>query len=169
MVGCGAWEHNILRDLQKLHAHVYVADIDQKARNKALKSGAASVFSSSTELPDSDGYVIAVPIPLLSSTCLTLLPRRKPIFSEKTLILFEEDYYKLKDLGGDKFIFSMHKWQYHPGIEKLREIAQSEQFGKILRSPVLILHYWGLPGFLNWKINLSSEFFLPNNLYTPGR
>jgi len=47
--------------------------------------------------------------------------------------LSEKDFYELKELDGDRFIFSMHKWQYHPGVEKLRKIIQNGRIGDILQ------------------------------------
>ena len=38
---------------------------------------------------------------------------------------------ELKKSGGDKYIFVMHKWHYHPGIEALRVIAATRRLGEI--------------------------------------
>jgi len=131
LVGCGNWGSNILRDLLRLGCLVYVADINAQARLKALESGAASVFSCRDELPSCDGYVVAVPIPDLAKECASLLARATPIFAEKTLCLSLEDFNLLHGMGGSKYIFAMHKWHYHPGIEALRIVAQSGRLGTI--------------------------------------
>jgi predicted dehydrogenase len=131
LVGCGAWGSNILRDLLKLDCQVYVVDIDSQARSKAQACGASKVFSEITNLPDCDGYVVAVPIPDLTKVCASLLKYKKPIFSEKTLCLSLEDFQLLNNSGGSDYIFAMHKWHYHPGIEALRLVAQSGRIGEI--------------------------------------
>ena len=131
LIGCGAWGENILRDLIRLNCKVYVVDIDFKARTRASAKGALGVFSKINDLPLCDGYVVAVPIPDLTRECSSLLKYKKPIFSEKTLCLSLEDFYLLKNLGGSDYIFVMHKWHYHPGIEALRVVAQSGRLGKI--------------------------------------
>ncbi|MHB1314840.1 MAG: Gfo/Idh/MocA family protein [Christensenellales bacterium] len=141
LIGCGAWGKNILRDLCALHCKVHVADTDESARQRALTLGAADICAAYTALPACDGYVVAVPIPDLSKVCAGLLPQKKPIFSEKTLCMSMEDYETLKKLGGSDYLFVMHKWHYHNGIETLRRIAQSGMLGE-LEEIHTIRHAW---------------------------
>jgi predicted dehydrogenase len=131
LIGCGAWGKNILRDLIQLNCQVYVVDTDFQARSKASEMGSSEVFSQSDDLPTCDGYVVAVPIPDLTKVCAHLLRYKKPIFSEKTLCLSLEDFNLLNNSGGADYIFVMHKWHYHPGIEALRLVAQSGKIGEI--------------------------------------
>ncbi len=131
LIGCGNWGKNILRDLIRLNCDVHVIDIDAQARSRASKMGAREVHADIDDVPVRDGYVVAVPIPDLTKECARLLRYKKPVFSEKTLCLSLEDYNLLKDLGGSDYIFAMHKWHYHPGIEALRAIAQSGRIGAI--------------------------------------
>ena len=131
LIGCGAWGKNILRDLIQLGCRVYIVDIDIQARSRALEGGALEAFSKIDDLPICDGYVVAVPIPDLTKESAGLLGYKKPIFSEKTLCLSLDDYNLLRNLGGSDYIFCMHKWHYHPGIEALRLVAQSGEIGEI--------------------------------------
>ncbi len=131
LIGCGKWGKNILRDLLLLNCNVYVADIDAQARSRASEMGAREVHSEIGALPLCDGYVVAVPIPDLTKECAYLLKYKKPVFSEKTLCLSVEDYDFLKNAGGSDYIFAMHKWHYHPGIEALRLVAQSGRIGEL--------------------------------------
>lgn len=131
LVGCGNWGKNILRDLIQLDCQVYVADINSGARSRAAASGAIEVFSNLDKLPDCDGYVVAVPIPDLTNVTADLLKYKKPVFSEKTLCRTMNDYELLRDSGGADYVFAMHKWHYHPGIEELRMIAQSKKIGMV--------------------------------------
>jgi predicted dehydrogenase len=131
LIGCGNWGKNILRDLIRLKSTVYVVDIDSQARRQACQLGALEAYGRIDELPQCSGYVVAVPIPDLTKECAALLTFKKPIFSEKTLCLSMDDYHLLKKSGGAKYIFAMHKWHYHPGIEALRILAQSGKIGKI--------------------------------------
>jgi predicted dehydrogenase len=131
LVGCGAWGKNILRDLILLNCKVYVVDTDCQARSNALKLGAMDAFCNISDLPDCDGFIVAVPIPDLAKECARLLKYKKPIFSEKTLCLSLEDFNLLESLGGLEYIYVMHKWHYHAGIEALRIIAQSGRVGKL--------------------------------------
>jgi len=131
LIGCGAWGSNILRDLIRLNCNVYVVDTDSEARSRASKKGASAVFSNADDLPVCDGYVVSVPIPDLTKECARLLKHKKPIFSEKTLCLSLGDFDLLNSLGGSDYIFVMHKWHYHPGIEALRLVAQSGTIGEV--------------------------------------
>ena len=131
LIGCGAWGKNILRDLIQLNCTVHVVDTDLTARSRASEMGALQVHSRIDDLPVCDGYVVAVPIPDLTNECARLLQYKKPIFAEKTLCLSLEDFNLLNDSGGSDYIFAMHKWVYHPGIEALRLVAQSGRIGEI--------------------------------------
>jgi predicted dehydrogenase len=131
LIGCGAWGKNILRDLIKLHCRVFVVDIDSRARLKASENGAIAAFPQINNLPACDAYVVSVPIPDLAKESAELLKYKKPIFAEKTLCLSMDDFRLLKNGGGSDYIFTMHKWHYHPGIEALRLVAQSKRIGEI--------------------------------------
>jgi predicted dehydrogenase len=131
LVGCGNWGKNILRDLIVLKCQVRVADIDAAARNRAIGLGAVAVYASSGELPDCDGYVVAVPIPDLTPVSAQLLARRKPIFAEKTLCRTMADIKELQAKGGSDYLFAMHKWHYHSGIEALRQVGASGRIGEL--------------------------------------
>jgi len=131
LIGCGSWGINILRDLIKLGCSVHVVDTSLSARLRASDRGARQVYSCPDALPPCDGYVVAVPIPSLTNECARLLPYKKPIFSEKTICMSMADFNLLNDSGGSDYIFAMHKWHYHPGIEALRLVAQSGRIGDI--------------------------------------
>lgn len=141
LIGCWNWGSNILRDLIKLDCTVYIADTDKNSRSQALAKGADKAFASIERLPGCDGYVVAVPIPDLTPVCAALLKYKKPIFSEKTLCLSLEDYHLLNKLGGSDYIFVMHKWHYHPGIEALREVAHSGKIG-VIKEIYAVRHAW---------------------------
>ena len=141
LIGCGAWGRNIFRDLLLLECHVLVADTNSEARNWALQHGALGVFPDAIELPSCDGYIVAVPIPELAPVCKGLLIRQKPVFAEKTLCQSMKMAEELENIGGNEFIFAMHKWHYHPGVEALRIIASSGRIGKI-KELFSIRHGW---------------------------
>lgn len=141
LIGCGFWGKNILRDLLSLHCSVHVVDQDAVARMSALELGAKKVVAYTTELPLCDGYVVAVPIPDLAPVCIDLLKRKKPLFVEKTLCLSMQTADELEKCGGGKYIFPMHKWHYHPGVEALRVIAHSGRIGA-LKEMFTLRHGW---------------------------
>lgn len=141
LIGCGKWGKNILRDLIQLNCIVHVVDRNPLNRSRALEAGASGVHSDIASLPVCDGYVVAVRIPDLTKMCARLLEYKRPIFSEKTLCLSLEDYRLLYDLGGSEYIFAMHKWHYHLGIEALRLVAQSGRIGE-LEQLCTMRHAW---------------------------
>ncbi len=141
LVGNGAWGKYILRDLITLNSEVYVADISEEARKRANENGAAGVFSEAEELPDCNGYIVAVPIPELTPVSAGILKKGKPVFCEKTMLLSEDDFNLLSSLGGEQLIFAMHKWHYHPGIEALRVIAESKRLGNIKQVDTVRYHW----------------------------
>jgi len=129
LVGFGSWGKHIARDLLALQCRVFVADVVEEARRRALEMGAAGAVQRAEQLPDCDGFVVAVPIPDLAPECARLLARKKPVFAEKTLCLSFQTADELERLGGDVYLFAMHKWRYHPGIESLRAVAASGRIG----------------------------------------
>lgn len=131
LVGCGNWGTHILRDLLTLHCRVMVAEPCVTRRERATALGASAACDEAGALPECDGYVVAVPIPLLAEISALLLPRGRPVFSEKTLCLSLESADRLSDLGGDDRLFPMHKWRYHPGIEALRVASISGRIGHV--------------------------------------
>lgn len=145
LVGCGSWGKNVLRDLVTLGCRVLVADPDPAARERAAAGGAAGVRPDAEELPDCDGYVVVVPIPLLAPLSAQLLARGRPVFAEKTLCLTLESADVLARLGGDERLFVMHKWRYHPGIDRLRQLCSSGALGEATEL-YLTRHTW-VPDF----------------------
>lgn len=141
LVGCGNWGKNILRDLILLKCTVYVADINPDVCKIALGMGAQNVFPVIDEFPECDGYVLAVPIPDLGPICARLLERKKPVFAEKTLLQSLQMADDLEKLGANDYVFAMHKWVYHPGIEALRIISQSGRIGQF-KEMFCIRHGW---------------------------
>lgn len=131
LVGCGNWGRHILRDLLRIGSVVQVADLHADGRNRALEGGASAVVEDPLLLPPCDGYVVAVPIPDLAPVCAALLPRGKPVFSEKTLATNLEALRRLEDLGGHERLFVMHKWRYHPGIQALRSLVDRGALGAL--------------------------------------
>lgn len=131
LIGCGDWGRNILRDLLQIGAHVLVASRSEVSRQAARDRGASGTYTASEDLPDCDGYVLAIPIESLADEAIKLLSRKKPIFSEKTLCPTQADAEKLSAAGAHGRIFLMHKWEYHNGVRMLKHLAQSGRLGKL--------------------------------------
>ena len=136
LIGCGNWGRNILRDLIQLHCQVCVADIDSEARSRATANGAFEVVSRWDELPDCDGYVVAVPIPELTAVTSDLLKFKKPIFSEKTLCLSMNDFELLRERGEQTMFLQCTNGITIPALrhcEWLQSQGRLEQWRKYAR------------------------------------
>jgi predicted dehydrogenase len=131
LIGCGRWGINCLRDLKLLGCEVSVVAVSEDSRRRAEDSGASRVVSSIQELPQVDGAVVVTPTSTHAEMVVSLLDRQIPIFVEKPLTPDPVSAEGLLKLAPER-IFVMDKWRYHPGIEKLRDIARSQELGRVL-------------------------------------
>lgn len=129
LVGCGIWGRLVLRDLLELGAAVVVADTDGTARAAAEAVGAA-IVADAIDLPDVDAVVVATPAITHAAVADALLPRGVPMLVEKPFTTAVADAERLVERGGGR-IFVGHTWRYHPGVERLGEIARSGEIGTI--------------------------------------
>jgi predicted dehydrogenase len=138
LIGCGRWGVHILRDLVSLGCEVHVAANSTASRERAVAGGAASFRERVEDLPAVGGAVVAVPTMWHADVIRRLMPLDIPIFVEKPMTPDAEEARRLAaELPGRLFV--MDKWRYHPGIEALRDIAQSGEMG-----PVIGLSTWRL-------------------------
>ncbi len=131
LIGCRNWGRKILKELIALKAEVFVADPNQTARNDAVLLGVADSFATIEELPECDGYVVAVPIPVLASVCAEILQLEKPVFVEEPVCTSLAELEMLQKSGARRYLYAMYIWRYHPGVEALRVIAESGRIGKL--------------------------------------
>jgi len=143
LIGCGRWGRNILSDLLSLGCDVAVADPAVEARRCALATGARQVFETLQELPPSDGIVIASTTSMHASVIEHTLELGVPIFVEKPMTCDRVAADRLAKAGTNR-LFVMDKWRYHPGIEELRRIAVSGEFGRPAGMHLRQVG-WGLP------------------------
>ena len=108
-----------------------VTVVDRSGRSRRDAAAGAAVVESISELPDVDGVVVAVPTVAHARVVEDLLPRGVPIFVEKPLTADPAAARRLAEAAPDR-LFVMDKWRYHPGIERLAEIARSGELGPVL-------------------------------------
>jgi predicted dehydrogenase len=130
LVGCGLWGRLVLRDLLALGARVVVADTDPRARSDAEAHGANAV-GDAAELSALDGVIVATPAATHTEVVSTLLRRSWPLLVEKPLTTDVAEAERLAELGRDR-LFVGHTWRYHPGVQRLGEIARSGELGPVL-------------------------------------
>lgn len=130
VVGCGEWGQYIVRDLVALGSTVTVVASSAASRARAASSGANSILSSPDELAGVDGVVVATPTSAHAGTISAVASLNVPMFCEKPLTDDPIEASTLADELGDR-LFVMDKWRYHPGVEALRDIADSGSIGTI--------------------------------------
>lgn len=132
LVGCGRWGKHILRDLKTLNCRVEVVARSRQAAENARQFKADRITQSANDLSsDLSGFVVATPTVTHVDVIQSLLPRGIPIFVEKPISDSLDEVLSLPDHAHD-LVFTMNKWRYHPSIEEMRKIAQSEEFGPVI-------------------------------------
>ncbi|MBF0187037.1 MAG: Gfo/Idh/MocA family oxidoreductase [Magnetococcales bacterium] len=130
LFGCGLWGVNILRDLLSLGCRVVVVEPDPESAHRALTMGAESIHPIAEPLPAFDGAVIATPASTHVHIIEPLLELGIPIFCEKPLTTDLKTMRRLANRA-EGVLFEMHVWRYHPGVEKLAQVAQEELLGPV--------------------------------------
>ena len=143
VVGCGNWGRYIVRDLVSLGCEVSAVDRSGTSQENARSHGATTVVSSTEELPEVDGVVIASSTSHHASCVESVLDREVPVFVEKPLTIDVDSARRIVERAGDR-VFVMHKWRYHPGVEMLATIARSGELGPV-QSVRLRQVGWGNP------------------------
>lgn len=128
LVGCGRWGGHILRDLRTLGCDVPVVARSADSRARAEQGGAAGIVSDIQSLPAVQGAVVATSSSSHADVAEELLERSIPIFVEKPMTMDLPSAQRLAREAADR-VFVMHKWRYHPGVEAIADIAQTEELG----------------------------------------
>jgi predicted dehydrogenase len=142
LIGCGKWGRLVLRDLLSLGVDVYVVAPSEATRHYALQQGAKAAYEDIGDADAADGYVIVAPTSLHARLVERLLPAGKPIFVEKPLCINPDDARRIAERGRDR-VFVMDKWRYHPGVQKIAQLAQNGVLGKILSIRITRMG-WGI-------------------------
>lgn len=158
LLGCGRWGRLILRDLKQLGAYVAVLAVGEASRARACEGNADVVASSLEDLPEVDGYVVAVPTAQHAAFLRQLVPSGKPVFCEKPFTSSAAEAKAIAQLAGDR-IFIMDKWRYHGGVLALAALARSGELGPVLGLKTTRLG-WGNP-----HADVSADWILlPHDL-----
>jgi predicted dehydrogenase len=132
LVGPGEWGRLILRDLKALGAEVWTVARSPASVENARRFGADRIVPGIEALPiDLDGYVVATPAETHLDVVEPLLRRGRPIFVEKPL---DVDVARARALppSAQSLVFTMHKWRYQAGVERLAAMARAGELGPIL-------------------------------------
>jgi predicted dehydrogenase len=156
--GCGRWGQNILRDLLSLGCQVNVVDPAIQAQQFALAHGADHAFQEFVPSGLYDGYVVATTASAHFEVLSLLASAGKPVFCEKPIVTSLDDARRLTGMYKQN-LFEMHKWRYHPGIQKMAQLVTSGELGDI--ELIRITRFgWGCP----WDDISAPYALLPHDL-----
>ncbi len=136
-VGLGYWGKNIFRNLYELNILRVACDLNLKLLNqykaKFPNINFTSDFKEVLKNPEIKAVVISTPAQLHYEMAKEALLAGKDVFVEKPLALSAKEGEELVKLAEekDKVLMVGHILQYHPAVEKLKELILNGSLGKI--------------------------------------
>ncbi|MCP4457919.1 MAG: Gfo/Idh/MocA family oxidoreductase, partial [Cytophagales bacterium] len=137
VVGAGYWGKNLVRNFYELGALHTICDADKDLVNKYGPQFSGVKFTDSFDNLLSDqsieALVIATPAQYHYQMAKEALLHKKHVFVEKPLALQLEQGEELIGLANEQGLILMvgHILHYHPAIEKLKELIDGGELGKI--------------------------------------
>lgn len=139
VIGLGYWGPNLLRNFHQLSdCEVKICcDLSETNLRRAKEQypyiAVTTDYKDLIEDPDLEAIVIASPALTHYNLAKKALLHKKHVFVEKPLALNLEDaaeLVRLADETGCKLMVG-HLMEYHPAIEKLKELVESDELGNI--------------------------------------
>jgi len=139
VVGLGYWGPNLARNFAALPDAelTWVCDGAEPARAKAsIQYPGVRVSADVEELladPDLDAIVLATPVPQHAEMAIQVLEAGKHCFVEKPLAQSVADAERAvaAAVAADRVLMVGHLLEYHPGVLKLKELANGGELGEI--------------------------------------
>jgi predicted dehydrogenase len=139
VVGLGYWGPNLARNFDRLGETElrWICDASEEARERwAPQFPGARVTGDIDELladPELDAVAIAAPVPFHADLAVKVLNARKHCFVEKPLAQSVADAERVVEAAeqAGKVLMVGHLLEYHPGVRKLKEVADSGTLGDI--------------------------------------
>lgn len=137
VIGPGYWGKNLVRNFKELGA--LSAIVDSNTEQLATISKEFDVDSTYADIndvlcrQDIQAIVIATPAATHYQLCKDAINAGKDVFVEKPLALHVEEAEELVELARakDRILMVDHLLQYHPAVEKLKEIIDAGTLGKL--------------------------------------
>jgi len=137
LIGCGQWGRNLARNLSRLGALAAVCD-----SNPVLLEGVRSMYPAVATTSDPaavlgdpalDACVIATPAAQHADLAERALAAGKDAFVEKPLALTVREGERLAQLAEKhaRVLMVGHLLEYHPAVERLRELVAGGELGKL--------------------------------------
>ncbi len=139
VAGLGYWGPNLARNFAGLPDCElrWVCDASEPARDRAaLQFPGATVTADLQELlddPELDAVVLATPVPDHADHAVRVLEAGKHCFVEKPLAQSVADAERAVAAAAqaDRLLMVGHLLEYHPGVRKLKDLADSGELGDI--------------------------------------
>ena len=140
VIGCGYWGPNLVRNFVQSNKvkELICCDLDQKRLDR-MKNLYPSVevltdYKKLLKMPDLDAVAIATPVKIHHPIAKEFLSEGKHVFIEKPLTHSYETALELIKLAEEKEKVLMvgHTFEYTAAVNKIKEIVESGELGKIL-------------------------------------
>jgi len=137
LFGAGYWGKNHLRDLKRLGALNTVVDANDRVIEERKKEHPDVIYTKDErrvlENPEIRACVVASPASLHFSLAKKLLLAGKDVLVEKPLALLVDEGRELVDIAEreNRVLMVGHILQYHPAVERLKQIVMEGELGTI--------------------------------------
>jgi UDP-2-acetamido-3-amino-2,3-dideoxy-glucuronate N-acetyltransferase len=137
VIGTGYWGKNLVRNFYNLDSLHTICDSnpDQLETFLAQYKGIKGVTSYSEVLqnPEIQGIVVATPAETHFALASEALLAGKDVYVEKPLCLSEQDGEELNELADkhEKILMTGHLLWYHPAVNRLDEMIQAGELGRL--------------------------------------
>jgi predicted dehydrogenase len=137
VVGLGYWGPNLARNFASLPGCElsYCCDASEEARSRLAPMFPGARFTGDLDElladPELDAIAVATPVPTHASLAQRVLEAGKHCFVEKPLAVSLADAERAVQAANssDRILMVGHLLEYHPGVQKLKELADSGELG----------------------------------------
>ena len=137
-VGLGYWGRNLARVFDDVADLTWLCDASETLREEfARRFPAARLTGDFEEMissPDLDAVVVATPVPAHYPLARAALEAGKHVFVEKPPAMRVSEMEELIGLAeaGGLVLMPGHLLLYHPAVQKLKELVDSDELGEVL-------------------------------------
>jgi predicted dehydrogenase len=139
VVGLGYWGPNLARNFDRLpEADLrWICDAsDERRERHAFNLPTARPTADMDEVladPETEAVVLATPVPTHADLAVKVLEAGKHCFVEKPLAQSAADAERVVEAAEDagRVLMVGHLLEYHPGVEKLRELVSTGALGEV--------------------------------------
>ena len=137
VVGAGAWGRNHVRTVAGLAEAelAAVCDPDPKVRERMARQYPAALVTGDVGalLGVVDAVIVATPAATHAAIARQVVEAGKPVLVEKPFALTVDDALAVARLGAERKVpvLAGHLLVYHPAVERLRELVQTGELGKV--------------------------------------